>query len=70
MALNDASDLLTWRVPPLEGVDVHNYTVKNAIHWFWLIENPNKAHLNYSNDKRAVREMLHPSRPVDRGPVD
>lgn len=65
VALNDPSDLLTWRVPPLVGVEVHNYTVKNAFHWFWLIEDPNKAHQNYPNDKRAVREMLHPSREVD-----
>lgn len=65
VALNDPSDLLTWRVPPLEGVEVHNYTVKNGIHWFWLIESPNKAHQNYPNDKRAVREMLHPSKAVD-----
>jgi hypothetical protein len=37
VALNDPSDLLTWTVPELETVEVHNVIVKNATHWFWLI---------------------------------
>ena len=57
-ALNDPSDLLTWTVPNLPGVEVENYTVKNSTHWFWIIENPTKAHNNYARDKRAIREML------------
>ena len=35
-----------------------NYTVKNSTRWFWMFENPTKAHNNYSRDKRAIREML------------
>lgn len=62
VALNDPSDLLTWRVPPLEGIEVRNYNVKNAIHWFWLVEDPTKAHENYQNDKQAIRDMLHPTK--------
>jgi hypothetical protein len=57
-ALNDPSDLLTWTVPSLSAVDVENYSVKNATHWFWLFENPTKAHNNYATDKRAIKEML------------
>jgi hypothetical protein len=57
-ALNDPSDLLTWTVPNLPGVEVENYTVKNSTRWFWIIENPTKAHNNYARDKRAIREML------------
>jgi hypothetical protein len=57
-ALNDPSDVLTWTVPSLSAVDVENYSVKNSIHWFWLVENPTKAHNNYATDKRAIREML------------
>jgi hypothetical protein len=57
-ALNDPSDLLTWTVPNLHGVEVENYTVKNSTRWFWIIENPTKAHNNYARDKRAIREML------------
>jgi hypothetical protein len=61
VALNDPSDLLTWRVPKLDTVEVQNYRVKNAPHWFWLIENPMKAHINYSSNKQAIRDMLRPS---------
>jgi hypothetical protein len=57
-ALNDPSDLLTWTVPNLPGVEVENYTVKNSTRWFWIIENPTKAHNNYARHKRAIREML------------
>jgi hypothetical protein len=65
VALSDPSDLLTWRVPHLTTVDVQNIYVKNGIHWFWLLENPMKAHLNYSSEKRAIREMLHPTAAPD-----
>jgi hypothetical protein len=65
VALSDPSDLLTWRVPKLTTVDVQNVYVKNAIHWFWLLENPIRAHLNYSTDKRAIREMLYPTAAPD-----
>lgn len=65
VALSDPSDLLTWRVPHLTTVDVQNVYVKNGIHWFWLLENPMRAHLNYSTDKRAIREMLHPTAAPD-----
>jgi hypothetical protein len=57
-ALNDPSDLLTWTVPNLPGVEVENYTVKNSTRWFWIIESPTTAHNNYARDKRAIREML------------
>jgi hypothetical protein len=58
IALNDPSDLLTWTVPALGHIDVENYSVKNSIHWLWLIESPTKAHSNYATDKRAIKEML------------
>src|SRR5262249_10558480 len=32
-ALNDASDLLTWTIPPLPNVEVKNVTVKNGPRW-------------------------------------
>jgi hypothetical protein len=65
VALNDPSDLLTWRVPNLTTVEVQNYRVKNALHWFWVIEDPMKAHDNYQNDKRAIQEMLQPGKSRD-----
>jgi hypothetical protein len=57
-AFNDPSDLLTWTVPNLPGVEVENYSVRNSTRWFWIIENPTKAHNNYARDKRAIKEML------------
>jgi hypothetical protein len=57
-ALNDPSDLLTWTVPSLPTIEVKNVTVKNATHWFGLIENPNLAHNHYARDKRVIEEML------------
>ena len=61
VALNDPSDLLTWRVPEMEWVEVENISVQNAVHWFGLIEDPTKAHENYAKDKRAIRQMLRPT---------
>ena len=58
VALNDPSDLLTWTVPPLGGIDVENYSVRNSARWLWLFENPTSAHSNYATDKRAIKEML------------
>ncbi len=63
IALNDPSDLLTWTVPELDTVEVHNVIVKNATHWLWLIESPTKAHDNYATDKRAIRQMLRLTKP-------
>jgi len=58
VALNDPSDLLTWTVPDLRTVEVTNLTVKNATHWFGLIENPSKAHDNYARNKTLIAQML------------
>ncbi|MBZ5507821.1 MAG: hypothetical protein LAO78_20355 [Acidobacteriia bacterium] len=58
IALNDPSDLLTWTVPELATVEVHNMVVKNARHWLWLIESPTKAHNNYALNKSAIGQML------------
>jgi hypothetical protein len=65
-AFNDPSDLLTWTVPNLPGVEVENYTGKNSTRWFWIIENPTKAHNNYARDKRAIREMLQSHSEVNK----
>lgn len=58
VALNDPSDLLTWTVPELTTIEVHNVVAKNARHWLWLIESPTKAHDNYARNKSAIAQML------------
>jgi hypothetical protein len=63
VALNDPSDLLTWTIPELKSVEVHNVIVKNATHWLWLIESPTRAHDNYARDKSAIRQMLRLTKP-------
>ena len=68
VALNDPSDLLTWTVPKLGSVDVHNYRVRNAFRWFWLVEDPMKAHVNYARDRRAIGEMLNPTKDLESDP--
>ena len=63
IALNDPSDILTWTVPELATVEVHNVVVKNAPHWLWLIESPTKAHDNYAINKSAIAQMLKLTNP-------
>lgn len=63
IAWSDPSDLLSWNVPDLHSVVVKNLTVKNATHWFWLIENPAAAHANYATNHRVITTMLKPSKP-------
>ncbi|HWB33051.1 MAG TPA: hypothetical protein VG714_07760 [Acidobacteriaceae bacterium] len=58
VAWNDPSDLLSWTVPPLASVIVRNIEVKNAPHWFWLFENPAKAHDRYAQNKKIIRQMM------------
>ena len=59
---NDPSDLLTWLVPEIDGVNVANYRVQNAIHWLWLFEDPTKAHDNYPQRREVLKSLLEPKR--------
>ena len=56
VAWNDASDLLTWKVP--EGPNVKNIQVRNATDWFGLFENPMRAHDGYARNKTVIRKIL------------
>jgi hypothetical protein len=60
VAWSDPSDLLTWSVPELDpqSATVKNDNVKNAPHWFWLVENPSKAHTTYDQNKRVIGVLL------------
>jgi hypothetical protein len=66
VAWSDPSDLLSWTVPDLadtSNVSVENLTVKNALHWFWLIENPASAHANYATNHRVIEAIIKPKKP-------
>jgi hypothetical protein len=58
VAWSDPSDLLTWRVPRIGEVDVLNFYVQNATHWFWLFESPTGAHDGYAKNKIVLRHMF------------
>ena len=72
VAWSDPDDLLTWQVPDpdqnVTGANVKHVTVTNrpamnAWRWFWLLENPEDAHLKYDQNKRVVRAMVPKSNP-------
>jgi hypothetical protein len=58
IAFSDPSDLLSWNVPPLGSVTVRNIQVRNARHWFWIFENPARAHDRYAQNKQVIRQMM------------
>lgn len=57
IAWSDPSDLLSWRVPEMEGLVIANLYVRNTW-WHWLIANPGPAHANYASNKNVLRIML------------
>jgi hypothetical protein len=68
-AFSDPSDWLTWQVPDNDQVTVINHSVKNAWHWFWYIEGPAAAHLNYDKNKQVLRAMLPKQDMKEPGPI-
>ena len=63
VAWSDPDDLLTWELPDPDqakanGTDVNNRPASNATRWFWLLESPEKAHLNYEVNKHVIRTMV------------
>ena len=59
VAFSDPSDLLSWYVPPMDGLKVDNLLVRNSW-WHWLIANPATAHGNYASNKNVFRIMMRP----------
>jgi len=68
IAWNDASDLLTWEVPPICGVVVENHTVRNTFNWFGLAEGPTKAHDYYGLNRKVIHGVLNSSPPSEAPP--
>lgn len=64
VAWSDPSDLLTWRVPEIGGIQIENLYVQNATHWFWLVESPLGAHDNYAKNKHVLRLMFRNIKPA------
>ncbi len=57
VAWSDPSDLLSWRLPAMEGLMITNLYVRNT-GWHWIIANPAAAHGNYATNKEVLRVML------------
>ena len=45
-------------MPKIEDVIVVNLYVVNSPHWFWLFEDPTKAHDNYVINKHVLELMM------------
>jgi hypothetical protein len=63
VAWSDPDDLLTWELPDPDqskanGTDVNNRPADNATRWFWILESPEKAHVNYEENKHVIRTMI------------
>ena len=57
VAFSDPNDLLTWHIPPIDGLILDNLYVRNT-RWRFLIANPLAAHDNYASNKGVLRIML------------
>jgi hypothetical protein len=63
VAWSDPDDLLTWELPDPDqskanGTNVNNRPADNATRWFWILESPEKAHVNYEENKHVIRAMV------------
>jgi len=59
IAWSDPSDLLSWRLPAIDGLVVTNLYVRNTA-WHWIIANPAAAHNNYAINKEVLKIMFGP----------
>ena len=59
IAWSDPSDLLSWRLPEMDGLVIANLYVRNTA-WHWIIANPAAAHGNYAINKEVLRIMFGP----------
>lgn len=68
IAWSDPSDLLSWRLPAIEGLVVTNLYVRNTA-WHWIIANPAAAHANYATNKEVLRIMFGAKPAATKGKV-
>ena len=59
VAWSDPSDLLSWRLPEMEGLEITNVYVRNT-RWHWLIASPGAVRNNYATNKKVLRILLGP----------
>jgi hypothetical protein len=66
IAWSDPSDLLSWRLPTVDGLVVTNIYIRNTA-WHWIIANPAAAHANYAVNKDVLRIMFGPKPSASKG---
>ena len=54
VAFSDPGDILTFKVPPIDGAKVINAYPHNAFRWFGIMEWPPSAHVNYLTKKEVL----------------
>jgi hypothetical protein len=62
IAWSDPDDLLSWDVPPIEGVHVENIHLRNS--GFKLrpfLTSPTSAHANYAKNPKVLSRILKPT---------
>ena len=57
VAWSDPSDLLTWRIPQMNGLVIDNLYVRNTF-WRWIVAGPLRAHVNYDKNRAVIRVMM------------
>ncbi len=58
IAFSDPSDVLTFRVPPIEGITVVNVYDRNGLDVLHLAADPVAAHTGHSGNPRVMGLML------------
>jgi hypothetical protein len=58
IAYSDPSDILTYRVPKIDGALVVNLYDRNATRWLWLVADPTKAHTGHAENPAVLQSMF------------
>jgi hypothetical protein len=58
VAFSDPGDILTFKVPPIEGATVYNAYPRNACRWFLVFEDPVGAHINYMTNPDVLSAVF------------
>jgi hypothetical protein len=58
VAFSDPGDILTFKIPRIDGAEVVNAYVKNDFRWFGLFEWPITAHMNYISSDEVLRTVF------------
>jgi hypothetical protein len=58
IAYSDPSDILTYRVPKIDGAVVVNLYDRNEVRWLWIFANPTKAHTGHAENPAVLESIF------------